>query len=212
MPYKLVIFDFDGTLADSFHLFLDISDQIADRYRFKRLDRANLEDLRGLDARQMLRRHDVPLWKLPLIARYARALMREAVARMPLFPGIPAALAHLAGRGVTLAIVTSNARANVLTVLGPGNAAHVAHLECGVSLFGKAARLRKVLRKSGVSPAEAVLVGDEIRDATAARRAGIPFGAVAWGYTRSEALLAERPHEVFRDVADLRSLADERRS
>jgi phosphoglycolate phosphatase len=212
MAYKLVIFDFDGTLTDSFPLFLDIGDRIADRYRFRRLDRSNLENLRGLDAREMLRRHEVPVWKLPLIARHARALMREAVARMPLFPGVGATLAHLADRGLTLAIVTSNARDSVLSVLGPANAAHVTHLECGVSLFGKAARLRKLLRKSGVTPAEALLVGDEIRDAVAARRAGIAFGAVAWGYTRAEALLAERPRELFRGVEDLRSLAEARRS
>jgi len=48
---------------------------------------------------------------------------------------------------------------------------------------------------------------DEIRDARAARSAGIAFGAVGWGYHALEALRAERPAEVFERVADLSRLA-----
>lgn len=207
MAYKLVIFDFDGTLADSFELFLDVGDQVAERYRFRRFDRADIEGLRGLGARELLRRHGVSAWKLPCIARHARQLMGRSLERMPLFPGVEGVLAHLAGRGVTLALVTSNARANVLAVIGPDNAAHFAHVECGVSLFGKAARLRKLLRRTGVPPHEALLVGDELRDAAAARRAGIGFGAVTWGYNRAEVLLAECPRELFQSPGELMALA-----
>lgn len=206
MPYKLVMFDFDGTLADSFALFLDIGDRLSERYGFRRFDRTNVEALRRLDASQMMRLHDVRPWKLPFIARDARMLMGQDIGRVPLFDGIGSALAHLAGCGVVLAIVTSNSRANVLTVLGPDNLPHITHFECGVSLFGKAARVRRVLAKCKVAREEAMLVGDEIRDATAARQAGVAFGAVGWGYTHAEALLAEGPQELFREVAELKRL------
>jgi phosphoglycolate phosphatase len=206
--YKLAIFDFDGTLADSFSWLLDVSDQIADRYRFRRFDRADMEGLRGLGPRELLRRHDVPAWKLPFILRHGRQLMSRDIARVPLFPGVGAALAHLASRGVRLAIVSSNSRANVVTVLGAATAAHVSQLECGVSFFGKAAKLRQVLRRGRVAAHEALLIGDELRDAEAARHAQIAYGAVAWGYTRLEALLAAKPEAVFRTVEDLAALAE----
>jgi phosphoglycolate phosphatase len=160
---RLVIFDFDGTLADSFGWFLDISDALADRYRFDRFDRRDLDRLRAMDARQLLKHHRVPLWKVPFILRRARAMMARDLARMPLFPGVHGALAALAGRGVTLAIVTTNSRANVLRVLGP-SASLFRELEHGVSIGGKARKLRRVLRRTRTAAAHALFVGDELRD------------------------------------------------
>jgi phosphoglycolate phosphatase len=199
---KLIIFDFDGTLADSFGWFLDISDALAERYRFDPLDRSDLDGLRTLGARQLMKRHRVPMWKLPFIVRRARAMMAEDTARMPLFDGVADALRRLAAGGVSLAIVTTNSRTNVLRVLGP-TAALIGELECGVSMFGKARKLRRVLRRTGVPREQALAVGDEVRDAVAARAAGIPFGAVAWGYARLEALREHAPARVFERVEDL---------
>jgi phosphoglycolate phosphatase len=203
LKYRLVMFDFDGTLADSYPWFLRIFDQLADRYRFKRLDPGATEMLRGLDARQIMRLHQVPAWKVPFIARHARTLLSKHVAEIALFAGVPAALRALQEHGAHLALVTSNSRANVDMILGPENLARIGQLECGISVFGKASRLRRVLARRGCPPQQAIFIGDEIRDAQAARRAGIAFGAVAWGYTRLDALAAHDPRETFTRVEDL---------
>jgi phosphoglycolate phosphatase len=131
--------------------------------------------------------------------------MARDIERIPLFPGIPEALVGLAAGGATLAIVTSNARNNVLRVLGPVIAPRISALECGVSLFGKANKLRRVLKRTGIPASQTLFVGDEIRDAEAARAAGVAFGAVGWGYTRLEALRAQAPVHVFERVEDLLS-------
>ena len=68
------------------------------------------------------------------------------------------------------------------------------------SIFGKTSRFRRVLRRSGLRNDEVLCVGDEIRDAEAARAAGIPFGAVTWGYTTADALLRHEPAEVFQSM------------
>jgi phosphoglycolate phosphatase len=197
------MFDFDGTLADTFPWFGKVFDQIADRHGFKRIDQAAVPALRAMDTRQIMRHQQVPLWKLPLIVRDARAMMTADIGSISLFPGVGVALAQLAAAGVRLALVTSNARLNVETVLGAPQVAHFAHLECGVSMFGKASKVRKVLKASGTPPERAILIGDELRDAAAAAAAGVAFGAVAWGYTLPEALEAQRPRESFGTVEDL---------
>jgi phosphoglycolate phosphatase len=46
-------------------------------------------------------------------------------------------------------------------------------------------------------------IGDELRDLEAATRAGIPFGAVGWGFTHIEALKAQAPAEAFAHMDDL---------
>jgi phosphoglycolate phosphatase len=76
-----------------------------------------------------------------------------------------------------------------------------------MSIFGKAARIRKVVRLAGTPPAQALYVGDQTTDADAARRAGIGFGAVSWGYAPIEILRREVPEREFGAPADLLSLA-----
>lgn len=65
------------------------------------------------------------------------------------------------------------------------------------SMFGKAKRFKAVLRASGLSAADAICIGDEIRDFDAARAAGIALGAVTWGYTAGDALRALKPDHTF---------------
>ena len=206
MSSKLIIFDFDGTLADTFASFVRVFDQAADKYGFKLLDRERQTALRGLDARQIMAHHDIPLWKVPAIARFMRARMADDVANITLFAGIDRALRALHTQGVALTIVTSNSPANVRAILGPELIALFSHVECGASLFGKPSKIRKVLAASGIAREHAMLIGDEIRDAKAAADTVIDFGAVAWGFNDIDALAAQHPQRIFRRDDDLLDL------
>jgi phosphoglycolate phosphatase len=203
MKYKLIIFDFDGTLADSFPWLLSIIDQFADKYGFKRIEKSEVETLRGLNASKMLQQHHVPFWKMPFIARDARNKMAQDIHQITLFEGIEQLLKSLSEKGVKLAMVSSNSIENIHKVLGPENAARIQYYECGVSIFGKSAKFKKILGKAGVKPGEALCIGDELRDLDAAERVGIAFGAVAWGYTAVEALQARAPREVFANIDEI---------
>lgn len=198
---RLAIFDFDGTLADSFPWFLGVLDEVAERFGIRRVDAAEREALRACPPREILRRLAVPGWKLPAIVAHLRRRKAEAAHRIPLFPGVPALLRDLSARGVVLGLVSSDSEASIRRTLGAESAACIAWWECGASLFGKAARLRRLLGQSGVAAAEAIYIGDELRDAEAAREAGIAFGAVCWGFATPEALGATRPAETFADLA-----------
>lgn len=201
--YRLAIFDFDGTLADSFPWFLQRFNNLADRHRFRRIEEHEVEALRGKSARQMMAHLRLPAWRLPLVARDMRAWMARDIHTLRPFPQVPEMLHALADAGVELAVVTSNSHENVRRVLGPEAAGLMAHVECGASMFGKRARFRRVLRNSGIPAAQAISIGDEIRDAEAARAAGIDFGAVAWGYTRPPSLHAQSPALFFETVDDI---------
>lgn len=203
MKYKLVIFDFDGTLANSFPWFMGVTNTFADKYRFKRIEEHEVETLRGYSARQIVQHLGVPMWKVPVIAHHMRRLTAEQIDQVPLFDGIDRMLQQLAQAGITLAVVTSNSYDNVRHVLGPTNAALIHHYECGVSLFGKRSRFRTVLKQSGVQPHQALSIGDEIRDIEASHKEQIPFGAVSWGFTHVEALKTLGPTAVFATVDDI---------
>jgi phosphoglycolate phosphatase len=197
MPYKLAIFDFDGTLADSFPWFATVINDTADKFRFRRIAPHEIDGLRGKSSREMMQLLGVSAWKLPFIARYIRKRKAQDLHAIPLFAEAPVALRRLSEAGVTLAMVSSNSEANIRKMFGSETAALIAHYECGSSLHGKAKRFRAVLRKSGLMPAEAISIGDELRDIDAARAAGIAFGAVTWGYTHGAAMRAAKPDFVF---------------
>jgi phosphoglycolate phosphatase len=201
--YELAIFDFDGTLADSFPWFLRVINSVADRYGFRRIDENDVETLRDYTARQMIGHLDLPAWKLPLVARHMRCLAARHADQIPLFEGAGRMLRRLSDGGLTLAVVTPNSEANVRRVLGPENAALIDHYACGASVFGKAAKLRTVLKASGLAGRRAICIGDEIRDHEVAVRAGTAFGAVAWGYTRPDALLAHTPTIMFETMDEI---------
>jgi phosphoglycolate phosphatase len=197
MRYRLAIFDFDGTLADSFPLVIEMMNDVADRFAFRRVAEGELESLRQCDAREIMRRLGVKRWKLPMIARYVRSRMAADVHKIGLFPGAEEMLAKLAAEGVKLAVVSANGEETIRTVLGPTNTPLIDGFAAGVSLFGKRNKLIRMAKLAGVERSETVVIGDELRDLDAARAAGMAFGAVSWGATRAEAHQARGADFVF---------------
>lgn len=207
LRYKLVIFDFDGTLADSFALFLEAAKVAAVRYKFKSLAEDELERLRSCSAREIMAEVGLPWWKLPAVVRHTREFMRERIERVQLFDGVDVMLRQLKAAGVQLAIVTSNSQENVEHVLGEENRSLIDHFGCGASMFGKRPKTRSVVKASGV-PAEAVLcVGDELRDAEVAKALRLDFAAVSWGYTNPAQLARWPGVQMCQSASDVLSLA-----
>lgn len=205
-PVRLAIFDFDGTLADTFPFFVGIFNELALHHGFRTVAPDEIPALRQLAVREIMRHLELPLWKLPVVTRSFLARMKAQTTGIHLFPGIDAALASLAASGTQLAIVSSNSTGNIRHVLGARNMELVSQFECGATLFGKAARLKKVLKRSGVAAADAIYVGDQSTDFEAASAAGIPFGAVAWGYADPAALRRLSPQREFVQVRELERL------
>lgn len=202
-PYALVIFDFDGTLADSWPMMGQAMIEAADRFGYRRLTPEDMQDLRGQDNRAVMQALGVTMWQLPRIAVHMRQVAREQADRIGLFPGVPELLHGLAGAGVRTAIVSSNGEDVVRQVLGTDLSRLVDDFGCGAAIFGKAAKFRTVVRRAGLGPAQAIGVGDEARDIDAARAAGIAAGAVTWGYATPDLLRSRAPSHVFRTMEDM---------
>lgn len=206
MKYKLVLFDFDGTLADSADWFLKQLNSLADEFKFSRIDPADFEKLRGYSSKQIIQHMGMPLWKLPALMTRMRKAAAQHNGAIRLFPGVDSMLLELEQKGASVGIVSSNAETNIRQVLGSSNAARVRHFSCGASLFGKAVKLRGALRRHRIAAKESIYIGDEIRDATAAREAGMAFGAVEWGFTSAAALRKENPELMFSTVEEISKL------
>lgn len=205
MRFKLVIFDFDGTLANSVPWFMATLNDVADRYGFRRVTAEELQRLRGRSNREVIQLLGVPTWKMPQIAIEMRERVGRELHRIPLFPGILDLFAAFPP-DLRIAIVSSNAESNIRTLLGDTAARRVNFYECGASIFGKASRFRKVMARSAVPPDQTLCVGDETRDIEAARAARTASAAVTWGYATAEILRQYGPTYVVEDISELRRL------
>ncbi len=204
MRYPLVIFDLDGTLADSFPWFIGSLNTVADHFRLRRVGEHEIEPLRRADVPEILKHLGVSRWRLPMIARYMRQLKSTQLNTISLFPGVEETLRALKASGVTLTLVSSDSEQNAKVVLGPENAALFSQYNCSAALFGKAGKFRRVMKRAGVKPHQVLAIGDEVRDLNAARAAGIDFAAVTWGYTAPEKLRTFHPDIVFERMDDIR--------
>ncbi len=210
MPNQLVIFDFDGTLADTLR---DIATALNQTLREAGLPAAQEAQVRtwiGAGVGPLIE-HAVPEDRrapqqlAAFTARFRDHYERCCLDTTTLYPGIPACVARLSGH--TLAVL-SNKPARFLDrmVSGLGLAGHFA-----VVVGGDTAPLRKpdpaalefVIRATGVRPAGLWMVGDSAIDVTTGRAAGARTIGCAWGFRSREELreagvefLVEHPSEI----------------
>jgi phosphoglycolate phosphatase len=204
MPnFSLAIFDFDGTLADSFPWFVASLDETADHFGLKRVDPNEIDSLREMSSRDALNHLRVPMLKLPAITLYMHNLFAEGMHDIALFPGAAEMLFALHEAGVKLALVSSNAETNVRHVLGAA-AGTIDHYACGASLWGKAQKFAGVLRTLRQSPASTIAIGDEIRDIDAAHQAKLTAAVMTFGYNSRKALEHRSPEYLFDDYEGLK--------
>ena len=158
---RLVLFDFDGTLADSFALFMAMLDELARRHGLRPETPQDMARMRRQIMRANMWLVVLPPWKRPLAAASFIRLMRERGDDVPLFDGIGDVLRQLHASGLPLALVTSNSADNARRTLGLELAALFAHCEGCSPLLDKHGRIRRVLAHGGVDPSETLHVGEQ---------------------------------------------------
>lgn len=203
----MVIFDFDGTIADSQERVIAELNRIAPRFRIKPIDPRDLPRLRTLSGPAAMKEHNVAFWKLPFVVSAMRSALREHTAALDPFRGMPETLRALSEAGHRLSILSTNSSENIERFLARHQLAMFEHVAGGSSMFGKARALTRLVRRLKLDPAHALYVGDEIRDVEAAAQAGLRSIAVSWGYADRTALARHNPTHIADQPEDLVRLA-----
>lgn len=204
--YELLIFDFDGTLADSADWMIRTLNEVAGQFGLRQVSQDEIAMLRGRSNTEIVRYLGVPMWKLPRIAAEMQRRVAGDVHRFELFTGVDELLRSLDEADIRLAIVSSNSEDNVRRILGETNAKRIDSFECSASIFGKAHKLRTVMRRLQIDASRTLSIGDETRDLEAAREVGVASGAVCWGYATPEILARFAPTHTFATLSDIAAL------
>ena len=191
---KVIIFDFDGTLADTIDILLSITNRLSAEFGFKSATKEELAQLSNLNSWQILQYSGISIFKFPLLIRRLKAELHSEVPHIQLFPGIKEVLLELKKRGFQLGIITSNSRENVWTSLEKNGLQGIFTFIYSGSTFGKHKVINKWLKTENINPEQVVYVGDEIRDIDAAKKTGIKVIAVGWGFNSPQALAAQNPN------------------
>lgn len=189
---KVLIFDFDGTIADSLAMVIDIFRSLVPGH-----DDASdeqIEALRSLSVKHIAKALDVPIWKVPLLVRRGRKVMHTRVHELQVIPGIPEAVRALHAEGYTMYVASSNSQENIQKFLTDHAIAdNFAGIVGSIGLFSKARAIRRLCRQQHIERAHVWYVGDEVRDIVAAREAGVHPVAVGWGFNHPDALQETGP-------------------
>lgn len=151
MP-KVIIFDFDGTLADTFHALVKITNRLADEFGYKPATPEEIPHLQNLNSWQIIQLSGISIFKLPFLVRRVRAELRNDIQDVSLFSGIKETLIELKNLNHQLAIITSNSKENVQVLLQREGLEEIFEfIYSGSSLFGKHKVINKWLQQEHVN-------------------------------------------------------------
>jgi phosphoglycolate phosphatase len=205
---KLLLFDFDGTIADTLRNGLEILNEMAAEFGYRPLLGDDVEVARNMTTRQLIRYLGISTTRLPMISLRGVKLLHSRIHQIHPIPGIPELLYQLRDEKIPMGILTSNSEENVCAFLQRHHLEVFSFIRSSSRLFGKAHEIRAILRNNKLSAKEVIFIGDETRDVEAAHRTKVPIVAVGWGYNSRKVLEAQKPQATIEHPKELLKLLE----
>ncbi|AGF51254.1 phosphoglycolate phosphatase [Synechocystis sp. PCC 6803] len=211
MAIKAVLFDFDGTIADTHDAFFAIVNRLADEFGYPAVDKTELARLKKLSSAEIIKYSQISPFKIPFILKRFKKELGKEIKDLKPYGDIKEVLTLLNQKGYVLGIVTSNSKDNVLSFLHNNGLEDIfAFVKAGTTLFGKNRIINRVLKEHKFGTDEVIYVGDETRDISAAKKSRLTMVSVAWGFSPPAILqeyepdfLVHQPKELLTAIASL---------
>ena len=193
MKKNVLVFDFDGTIADTFQYILNLSNEMASEFNFKEIHPNEVEGMKDKTSQEVIKHLGVPIMKIPLIVAKAKEALQKEIAQIEPVEGLKEILAQLKSFGYTMGILTSNSTNNVHKFLKIHDLDFFDFISSTSKIWSKNTSLNKLIKKEGLQTEDIIYIGDETRDISAAKKAGVKVAAVTWGYNSEKALEEHKP-------------------
>lgn len=208
MSKKVVIFDFDGTMADTAPMIRAIYAEMATQNNWRTMTDEDYDRLRRGSLRQARKWAGIHVWQFPIVVHSAKKLMRQEADKVILFPGIVELIRKLSDTGHEVYALSRNSSATLAHVFERYELGNVIEIlpRRKRTLGSKTMAIKKLLRRKKYDKKQVWMIGDEVRDVQAAHRAGVQSIAVAWGIQDVSLLKLNHPTHLVESVAELREL------
>lgn len=206
---KTVIFDFDGTLANTLELVAKIYNEHAQSFGAKQIDLNELDEYRKLGYKKAMKKAGIRWTVLPRLVLFISREMKSHMAGVKPYDGIVEVLKELQDRHVRIGVLTSNDAELVGDFFVAHGFPHFDFVVSEKTMFGKEKALRRIMKRHALAPKHVIYVGDEPRDITASRKAGIQVIGVSWGVGGHYGLEATPPDRLVDSMSQLKeAIAD----
>lgn len=193
----LVIFDYDGVLADTLDDLIRFGQEACNQLGVKHV--VTKDDLSNLEVMSFAtygRACEVPEHLIDEFVKISLRLFAEKESPPAIFDGVSEVIQHFSSNH-KIAIVTTNSSQNVHAFLTQHGLDSLVHAVYGVDTPGSKAQKISIARERFVQNGEAVfMIGDALSDVRAAKEAGVTSIAVTWGHQSLETLLRGEPEHV----------------
>jgi HAD superfamily hydrolase (TIGR01549 family) len=203
-----LIFDFDGTIANTEKINFSIMNELAQQYHFNKMTLADMQRLKTLSAKEVLQYFQIPWYKTPFIFYQGKKRLEKIISTVQTFEYLPQLLCALKTH-YQLGIVTTNSSRNINKFLHNNHLDFFDFVSCNAKLLSKERALRQTIKKQQLEVNNTLYIGDEIRDIIAAHQCKLAIIAVTWGYNSVAALQQQHPNYLVHSVEELKlSIAD----
>lgn len=194
-----IVFDFDGTIADSLHNLVVVVNELAGVYNFQKFGPDEVEKLRALGFKEIINLIGIKKYQLPKLAFDVRTRLKKYSGNLKPVKGVDRVVQELSERGYKLGILTSNFAGSADIFLSKYDLVCFDFVYSEKNLLGKGGALKKLAKKYG----DIVYVGDETRDVEACKKVGVKVVAVTWGYNSRKPLQESGPNRIVSDPTEL---------
>ncbi|NMB56666.1 HAD-IA family hydrolase [Candidatus Beckwithbacteria bacterium] len=209
MKKKLIIFDFDGTIADTLTVVKDIILDLKTEYHLEKLTEKDIEQFRNQEIWQIAQKLNIPIIKVPFFIFKIQKLLSRKIDQIKPFPHIPHLLQDLARQKYELGIISNNNQRNIKKFLQKEHIDFFHFIEESNFFLGKAKVLEKILQEKNLQKGEIIYIGDETRDIKACQSIGVQIIAVAWGYQKKAILTQHRPNYLASNAKEIKEIINQ---
>lgn len=200
----LVIFDYDGVLADTLDDLIRFGQKACDHLGVNHVvTKSDLANLEVMSFATYGRACEVPEHLIDEFVKISLNLFAEKESPPAIFDGLREVIQQLSSNH-KLAIVTTNSSQNVNAFLAQHGLDSFIHVVYGVDTPGSKAQKISIARERFAKNGEAVfMIGDALSDVRAAKEAGVSSIIVTWGHQSLETLLRGEPDFVVNNPREL---------
>lgn len=206
MKKTTIIFDFDGTIANTFPYIFEIIKKLAIEQGITNLTDKDLLSVRDKHPLEAIKMFNIPILKLPFLVIRGQKMLKKNINQVKLFPGIKEVLYKLKEKGYHLGVLSSNSVENLNLFFKKNQIAIFDFVKSSSNIFGKAWSLRSIVKDNKLRKEEVVYIGDEVRDIEACHDVGIDIIAVTWGFNSKNILKKYQPEYLVAQPAELLTL------
>ncbi len=207
MNNKTIIFDFDGTLVNTMQLSIDVYNYFSPYFRIKRIKENQIDYLRNIKPKQILKELEISSWKLPFLLFFIKYKITKQIDEVQFYDKMKEVIHYLKRNGYSIGILTNNSKKTVNRFLEREDMVDCFDfIYTSKSLFQKDKAFKILMKEQFLTESNIIYIADEVKDLMVCKKMNIKVMSVCWGYSSKSSLKKNKPDFLVEKPQDIISM------